>query len=93
MNRKIRLELESLDVESFETSAELEERGTVRGNACSDSTCFQNICTCTDEFGNCVASNVNCNSGGTGTGGGTGITCTRVNTCATAFQQICSCYN
>ena len=40
MNRKIRLELESLDVESFETSVELKERGTVRGNACSDSTCL-----------------------------------------------------
>jgi hypothetical protein len=91
MNRKIRLDLESLDVESFETSAELKERGTVRGNACSDSTCFQDICTCTDDFGNCYASNVNCNSGGTGTGGGTTL-CTRENTCATGFQDICSCF-
>jgi hypothetical protein len=90
MNRKLRLDLDSIDVQSFETSVEMEERGTVHGNACSDSTCFQDICTCTDEFGNCYASNVNCNSG-TGTGGGT-VNCTRLNTCATGFQDICSCW-
>ena len=93
MNRKLRLDLESIDVQSFETSVEMEERGTVRGNACSDSTCFQDICTCTDEFGNCVATNVNCNSGGTGGTGGGSVNCTNLHTCATGFQDICSCYN
>jgi hypothetical protein len=92
MRSKMKLDLESISVESFETSTVVRERGTVRGNMCSDSTCFQDICTCTDDFGNCYATNVNCNSGGTGTGGGT-THCTNVNTCATGFQDICSCNN
>ncbi|HET7234153.1 MAG TPA: hypothetical protein VFJ16_29335 [Longimicrobium sp.] len=88
---KIRLELESLDVQSFATESAPKERGTVRGNACSESTCFQDLCTCTDAYGNCYASNVNC-SGGTGTGTGTGPG-TRVETCCTGFQDLCSCNN
>lgn len=89
---KLKLDVESLDVQSFETAPELVERGTVKGNACSDSTCIQDICTCTDAFGNCFATNVNCNSGGTGTGGTGGDSrFSACNTCATGGQEICSC--
>jgi hypothetical protein len=89
MGTKIRLDLEALDVQSFVTAAPPVERGTVKGNACSESTCHEIQCTCTDPFSECVATEVGC-SGGTGTGG-TGGTDSRVETCATGFQLQCSC--
>jgi len=87
---KLRLELDSLDVQSFATEAGDEERGTVLGHLCSESTCNQDICTCTDAYGNCQATFVNCS----GTGGAS-YTCpptdTRLQTCATGAQEICYC--
>ncbi|HEU0052402.1 MAG TPA: hypothetical protein VFQ39_04460 [Longimicrobium sp.] len=98
---KIRLDLDALSVDSFETEAAFAARGTVRANACSDSTCFQILCdvtnggidngTCDLSCGGsdpCQPTNVNC-SGGTGTGG-TGPN-TRIQTCCTGGQFICSC--
>jgi hypothetical protein len=90
MATKIRLDLDALDVQSFTTSARLHERGTVRGNACSESTCFERLCGCTDLEGNCVATAVNC-SGGGGTGGTGGPADTFAQTCATGHQRVCSC--
>ena len=96
---KMRLNLEALTVESFETAGPNALRGTVHGNACSDSTCFQVICditnggpdngTCDYSCGGdpCQATHVNC-SGGTG---GTGGIPTRDPTCCTGGQLICSC--
>jgi len=44
---KLQLRLDDLRVDSFETLPDAAERGTVLGNrAISDSTCFQDICTC-----------------------------------------------
>ncbi|HYW11556.1 MAG TPA: pinensin family lanthipeptide [Longimicrobium sp.] len=95
---KIRLSLEALTVESFETSAANARRGTVHGNACSDSTCFQFICditnggrdngTCDYSCGDPCSTNVNCSGGTGGTGTGPG---TRDETCATGDQFICRC--
>ena len=64
--KKMRLDPDTLEVQSFQTAPRLEERGTVigqgtdalatcRGMTC-DSTCFQRICTCTygeDQGGTC----------------------------------------
>ncbi|HEX6038207.1 hypothetical protein [Longimicrobium sp.] len=44
--KKLRLSLDELTVDSFQTGDdEALQRGTVHGNA-SDSTCFQRICEC-----------------------------------------------
>lgn len=83
-----RLDLEALDVAAFATAPRVPDRGTVKGHECSESTCFQIMCTCTDEFGNCVATNVGCDSSGSGSGG---TNETRDPTCATGFQIQCSC--
>ena len=93
--RKLQLDLDALHVDTFEPDPRLRERGTVFGNACSDTTCFQIICDDTwGGPGTCEATEVNC-SGGGGTGGSAGGTCTcpRSNeaTCCTGFQIQCSC--
>lgn len=90
---KVRLDIDALEVESFDTEALLEERGTVRGNACSDGTCFQRICDITwNGPGTCEATEVNCSGGTGGTGGGTGTEPgTYEETCATGSQRLCSC--
>lgn len=47
--KKLKLTVEALEVESFQTNDQDEfQRGTVHGNA-SDSTCDQRICECTGE--------------------------------------------
>lgn len=47
--KKLKLTVDALRVESFETAeAELEQRGTVRGNA-SDSTCIERACGCAGD--------------------------------------------
>jgi hypothetical protein len=91
--KKLALNIEELAVESFETSRDLEIRGTVRG--ASESTEHQIICTCESDNGTCDAS---CNGGcGTdynscnGTCGDTCGFCTRDATCATGYQIQCSC--
>jgi len=49
---KLRLRLDDLRVDSFETLPDAAERGTVLGNrAISDSTCVQDICTCAPTEG------------------------------------------
>lgn len=85
MGTKIRLAIDTLHVQSFATEAASNERGTVRGNACSESTCMQEVCTCTDAYGNCYQTNVNCCDGGTGTG-----PITSLRTCCTGGQEFCS---
>lgn len=54
--KKIQLKLETLRVESFETVAEMEERGTVNGYQyatrlanCTQTTCPPNYCFCTEN--------------------------------------------
>jgi hypothetical protein len=86
---KLRLDLDTLNVQSFATDARLAQRGTVQGNVCSQSTCHERICTCTDGFGNCEAT-LGCSAGG-GTGGGGTTDATFVQTCATGNQRLCSC--
>jgi hypothetical protein len=86
---KIRLDLDALDVQSFTTEEGKKERGTVLGHLCSDSTCNQDICTCTDAYGNCYATNVACSGGDPYTS--TTAAGTRVQTCATGSQDICYC--
>ncbi|HLM69407.1 MAG TPA: hypothetical protein VK358_17840 [Longimicrobium sp.] len=100
---KIRLNLEALAVESFETAGPDALRGTVHGNACSDTTCYQVRCdvtyggpgngTCDYSCGGdpCQATDVNC-SDGTGGTGGTGGLETYNQTCATGNQVRCSCH-
>jgi hypothetical protein len=92
--KKLALNLEALTVESFETSRELERRGTVHG--LSESTANQIICTCESDNGTCGDS---CD-GGCGSdyyscngtcGGATCGFCTRDVTCATGNQVQCSC--
>jgi hypothetical protein len=60
--KKIRLNLDALSVESFDTTAaEAKARGTVHGNAesfqvyCSDgSTCYESACgSCVSQCGSC----------------------------------------
>jgi DNA-binding helix-hairpin-helix protein with protein kinase domain len=86
MGTKIRLDVDALYVQSFATEATPKERGTVRGYACTESTCMQEFCTCTDAYGNCYQTNVNCcDGGGTGTG-----PITSVRTCCTGPQEFCS---
>jgi len=48
--RKLKLELEELSVESFETAGEAEERGTVRGNSFPTrfAQCITNACSGAD---------------------------------------------
>jgi len=99
---KIKLDLDALTVETFETTGPDALRGTVNGNACSDTTCLQIICDITNGGPNngtcdyscadpCGATDLNCSGGtGTGTGTGTGLP-TRDQTCCTGGQIICSC--
>jgi hypothetical protein len=99
---KVKLNLDALDVETFVTAPPPLERGTVHGNACSDSTCNQKVCTCTYGVGPgngtcdyscdfpCEATNINCSAGG-GTGGGGGTNSYEA-TCATGNQRDCYCY-
>ena len=49
--KKLALDLDSLVVESFDTSAARMPRGTVRGNDVSDTTCHQIICDCPSGSG------------------------------------------
>jgi hypothetical protein len=60
--KKIRLDLDALSVESFDTTkSEEETRGTVEGNAesfqayCTDgNTCYESVCgTCNTQCGSC----------------------------------------
>lgn len=47
--KKLKLTLDALKVDSFQTDeADAEGRGTVNGHQ-SDSTCLQRVCTCRDE--------------------------------------------
>lgn len=47
--KKLKLTMDSLCVESFQTAEqESEQRGTVRGNA-SDSTCIERRCGCAND--------------------------------------------
>ena len=91
MNRKLRLDLDALEVESFDAEAALPDRtGTVRAH---ESTAYQIICTCDSDNGTCYGSCENtcaasCDGGCTS---GTGGTNTREDTCATGFQIQCSC--
>lgn len=101
---KVKLDLDALDVETFVTAPPPLERGTVHGNACSDSTCNQKLCTCTYGVGPgngtcdyscdypCQATNINCSAGGTGGTGGGGGTNSYAATCATGNQRDCYCY-
>ncbi|HET7230512.1 MAG TPA: pinensin family lanthipeptide [Longimicrobium sp.] len=93
--KKLALNIEELAVESFETSRDMERRGTVRG--ASESTEFQIICTCDSDNGTCDAScqggcgtGYTCSCNGT-CGGDTCGPCTNDFTCATGFQIQCSC--
>ena len=104
---KMTLNLDALQVESFEPDPRRQERGTVHGHACSDSTCDQRLCTCTYALGEgmgtcdyscggepCQATHINCSGGGTGGTGGTGGgDDTFDQTCATGNQRLCSCSN
>jgi hypothetical protein len=49
--KKLDLSIDDLSVESFETTKEGEEQGTVHGHHHSDSTCWQRFCTCTNGEG------------------------------------------
>ncbi|HEU4882309.1 MAG TPA: hypothetical protein VFT45_08695 [Longimicrobium sp.] len=52
MAKKLRLSMDDLAVESFDTGHEdVFRRGTVHGHALSDSTCVERICRCSDESG------------------------------------------
>ena len=74
--RKLKLEIEALEVETFEPAAEREERGTVRGHLtayyelCYPGDTWQNTCTCepTCNADTCY----NCGSAGCGSAGCTG---------------------
>jgi hypothetical protein len=90
---KIRLDLDALSVESFDTGAGRDHRGTVRGHACTvGGTCYQRYCDITwGGPGTCAATEVNCSAGGTGGTGGGGGTGTYEDTCATGDQRICMC--
>ncbi|HSU16604.1 hypothetical protein, partial [Longimicrobium sp.] len=45
--KKLKLTVDALHVESFETAEkQIEQRGTVRGKAVSDTTCWQRGCFC-----------------------------------------------
>lgn len=72
--RKVRLEIDELSVESFETAArETEARGTVRGYVTSWDTCVDDSCaeSCVSYCGTgCTGDGWGC--GGTGSTGGSG---------------------
>jgi hypothetical protein len=85
--RKLTLKLDELAVETFETAAKLEDRGTVHG---AESTAAQVICTCTYGEETCAETCQNCGSAYPcgGTGGGPN---TDAYTCATGHQVFCQC--
>ena len=88
---KLKLDLDALQVETFDTETDEARQGTVVGLACSETTCIQVYCDITwDGAGTCEATDVTCDSGGTGTGG-TGGPITNGQTCCTYPQVICSC--
>ncbi len=81
--KKLKLTVEALRVESFETAGkELEQRGTVRGKNASDTTCWQRACFCPG------ATNTTCDA--------EGCWCTAASevdhTCATCNQFEDTCY-
>ena len=91
--KKISLHLDSLLVESFETTpADTAERGTVRGHA-TDTSCYERHCTCDETAG------VECETDGCGTNLATcGASCTfycsqscPANTCAYSCEGTCGC--
>ncbi len=71
--KKLTLDLEQLSVESFETAANEQRRGTVRGNLCSD------VCTASCPPGTCgilpVSAESECNALPASKHCGTGDTC------------------
>lgn len=91
--KKISLQLDSMRVESFETtSAAAAPRGTVKGHA-SDSTCFERYCTCDSANPECES--VDCLETEAIT---CGISCTfycsqtcPANTCAYSCEGTCGC--
>lgn len=88
MPSKLKLDLNALRVDAFETSAPEMLRATVHAHA---STVGERICTCDSEAGTCEScyagqATCGCGTGGTGgTGNSIGVTC------ATGGQRICSC--
>jgi hypothetical protein len=59
--KKLNLDLDTLLVESFETSSQRDERGTVRGHGYTDTTCGQRVCGCPTVMGpTCAATCESC---------------------------------
>jgi hypothetical protein len=94
--RKIRLQLESLTVESFDTSAVKAPGGTVLAydrteactNTCGDS-CINSACTC-PQFGTCLAScNGTCVQSCNGSCFGNTCPASCVDTCGTCGANTC----
>lgn len=85
--RKLSLKLDELAVETFETAAKLEDRGTVHG---AESTGNQVICTCTFGEETCADTCQNCGSAYPCGGGGGPET--QAHTCATGNQVDCWCH-
>lgn len=79
--KKLTLNLEDLAVESFETTQPAGRRGTVRGlGGMSDTTCFQDICTCPTGSGY-TCHEPTCEASCDGNCGGSGYPQTCVDTC------------
>jgi hypothetical protein len=92
--KKISLNLDSLHVESFETTAEaLAPRGTVRGNVVSETTCQQIICDCQTNGTECET-NYECDTDAATCGASCTFYCSHtcpVNTCAYSCEGTCGC--
>lgn len=91
--KKISLNLESLRVESFETTSRAaDERGTVRGNALSETTCQQVICDCQTNGYECDTND--CETAAATCGDSCTFHCSQtcpVNTCAYSCEGTCGC--
>lgn len=91
MDRKLRLDVDALAVESIEADRDAAGRGTAHGHALSDTTCNQRLCDCSyfDED-SCMNT---CGCGGGGGSAGCTVTCPQTYdpTCATGNQRLCSC--
>lgn len=88
--RKLRLDVDELAVETFEADREDKRLGTVHGHAISDTTCFQVMCDCSFAGEASCVNTCGCQGGGS-QNCSVGCPGTRDETCCTGFQIMCSC--
>jgi hypothetical protein len=90
--KKLKLDLESVQVESFDTSGTQEQPGTVHGQISIAVSCYGTDC-CSDVSDCCPVDTSYCSQNQWSLCCQTGITCPGGSTCAVSCHTgLCACY-